>query len=733
MASTVTAAASSSIQHEPPKERRTRKRLRLNCVECTRRRQKCDRNQPCGLCTSRGVQHLCRWDNGPNPRPQPRAPSTIAHVTVPASGPTNAELLARIDALEKTITSMQEKSSPPTSNTSPSISNESPPAAHASPPGPDQSFPSVAPPHNVSTPESSANMDIVFPSPNGPVGISVSESPPSGLSSMETGVDMDAAAENTSAGPEIYTIAAALSQVSLAHHGEYIGRGTVFNSLHMLHSPDGSPFYYAKSTDAIYRSRQLHSNLTLPAFHSTIENLVSSLPSASYIETLSQRFFADGNWMFGIPKEWFYSACTQMYDVLRESTNASQRINPHWLSLLYAILACAPHTDAEMTQARVIQPRILESETYFANAMCARRLAEDAYLSTPQFPPIESAADGTVIGCLATGILCAYLSQRALISEAWKLVGTSLRMAQAVGLHRNPQNNMWCVMSESEKLLRMRAWWNLAIWDSLLSYILSRPTMLRQTYHDVPLPPIQDSTTSPGSMYQYQLIRFIEVLGIALDKCFNVVDNPSGPDVFEVDQAFVRWESELPPGYRGELSDGAMDLISRQRYTLQTWYLACRIKLHRSYITHPGQSRDPRVISQHTWLNKSRALCIDLSIAIINYQVESLARCNEPMQDPLDPNLRSTKLHYCFEGIYSLFDAAVTLIMAMTLVEPHERPTEVEETVVKAIELLDDVAQSLKSKGSVGEVAQLTFDALKMLQRDSSWKRAESHMSIRVS
>lgn len=76
---------------ESVKAKKTRRRLRLSCVECTKRRQvcllysskyidlpssqqKCDRANPCGLCTSRGVPHLCYWSPVPIARPTPARP-----------------------------------------------------------------------------------------------------------------------------------------------------------------------------------------------------------------------------------------------------------------------------------------------------------------------------------------------------------------------------------------------------------------------------------------------------------------------------------------------------------------------------------------------------------------------------------------------------------------------------------------------------------------------------------
>jgi hypothetical protein len=37
-----------------------RTRVHFSCVECHRRKQKCDRKEPCSQCVTRRVPHLCR-------------------------------------------------------------------------------------------------------------------------------------------------------------------------------------------------------------------------------------------------------------------------------------------------------------------------------------------------------------------------------------------------------------------------------------------------------------------------------------------------------------------------------------------------------------------------------------------------------------------------------------------------------------------------------------------------
>jgi hypothetical protein len=149
-----------------------------------------------------------------------------------------------------------------------------------------------------------------------------------------------------------------------------------------------------------------------------------------------------------------------MWNTIIESETGME-INVHWLCLLFAILALAPQEE-DMTSAA---DNRTESETYFLRSLTARRLAKDVYFTTPTFSPMISAADGTVLGCLATPLLCTYLAEMGRVSEAWKLLGGSIRAAQAVGMHRDPGWQKWKIMSADERLLRTTGWWGLVVWD----------------------------------------------------------------------------------------------------------------------------------------------------------------------------------------------------------------------------------------------------------------------------
>lgn len=221
-------------------------------------------------------------------------------------------------------------------------------------------------------------------------------------------------------------------------------------------------FLYAKSTDAMSGYRESVQRFSNVPFTANIEELIPNLPSMLVVEALTSAFFAEVNWRYGIPEEWFRGARSQMWASLQHRHSMASQINANWLMLLFGILASAPRSAHEEVQQ--FSPN-RNSDDYFMCAMMARRMVEDDYLDVPSASFMVSAADGTVVGCLATPLLCDYLAERGRISEAWKLIGQAIRNAMAVGLHRDPEWKLWQTMSGDEKLLRRRAWWGLFMSD----------------------------------------------------------------------------------------------------------------------------------------------------------------------------------------------------------------------------------------------------------------------------
>jgi hypothetical protein len=176
-------------------------------------------------------------------------------------------------------------------------------------------------------------------------------------------------------------------------------------------------------------------------------------------------FFSKMNWAFGIPDDWFYGTISQMMNPLHR-THPDMRINPNWLSLLFAVLACASNAYAGNNEVANSKLSI-SSDDYFSASTNALDIAERMYRDRPSLTDAMpfSATDGSVLSCLAVPLLCDQYVTKGRLSEAWKLLGRWIRIAQAVGLHDDPDLHGWRDMSQEKKSLRRIAWRNLTAWD----------------------------------------------------------------------------------------------------------------------------------------------------------------------------------------------------------------------------------------------------------------------------
>ncbi|KAF7375913.1 hypothetical protein MSAN_00005700 [Mycena sanguinolenta] len=665
-----------SPAHEPPKkEKKTRRRLRLSCVECTKRRQRCDRVYPCGLCVSRGVSHLCRWENVPVARPTPARPPMVPS---PGSSDSIQQLSARIASLEKAVVAERSRNRSRSGNHHDSLAVSSP---HSSSRG--LSLPNDYSPGNsvvsLQSP-SSANSPYSSPEPY----------------SQEDENERLAAPHLSDS---VYQTVSSLAQQSLAHHGEYIGRGSSLSALYSISSREAPRLPHVASTepDVLFQSAPPNDQPS-----PSIQRLIQSLPSSSIVASLCQAFFKDANWRFGIPEQWFLATCADMWSALRYTVPQVQ-INPNWLSLLYAVLALAPRTSLESTSSEIDS-----ADQLFSYAMTARRIAESAFLawSTSTRP---SAAQGSVLACLAVPLLCDHLAERGRVSEAWKLVGHAILCAEAVGMHRDPSWSAWQkmnsedIMSEDEKLLRRRAWWGLFVWERMYGISLGRPAVIRSEGADVHVPaPINaDGTRNFFNVYQRHLIQLLNLAGETVDKCFGIGAPPS-----------AAVQGDGPQSIPDDLDNSDLVAMARQRYTLSTWYLLSRAKLHAAYITSQDDPAFLGVWRHPLSRKRSRSLCISVVSELIRLQCDAHATAVRCRNEQTGHESVLTASNWGFAGCFSLFEAAVTLA---TLLPQHSwqgRPGEPDSLIHRAMIVLMQVADE---EGGTGTIARLGSEALAAL------------------
>ncbi|KAI0369245.1 hypothetical protein BV20DRAFT_968105 [Pilatotrama ljubarskyi] len=721
------ASDDSSAANQPSasgKAKQTRRRQRLSCVECTRRRQKCDRQIPCGLCVSRGVPHLCRWEPlVARPAPQ-RPPEGAPIVPAESAQSTIAALSARISALEDVISrqNMQIRGladsndgSLKAQGSSSAVTVESVVRSSA--------YAAASSPSDASSERSSSGSG----SKNGRTDSSSTShsSPITGCVPNGSTEDEDCALSHYDY--DVQSAAVALAQLSLAHDSEFVGAGTIPYALHKLGDPYRARWKVARSADSTTVREPFQ-----PGNHplsGPIQQLVASLPPRAVFDTLLDGYFQERNWEFGIPERWFRQSCEQMWrhlslrcpglacHVTGGCPRCTEELNPHWLSLTFAVLALAPH--------RLVGGN---ARAYFLKGMEARRLVEDILLASRASQP--SAVQGIALSCIGAALLARYLADRGRVSDAWKLTGTALRNAQAVGFHRDPGLEKWDAMDKQERELRLLGWWSLIIADRTYSLILGRPMMANEGTFDVKLMP--GDVRSEGSSclmatFQEHYIGLCRLIGEMIEKCMGGITFPAYAVVLELDRKYKYWLYRLhesldwskphPTSKPATLEERT---LAYQRHILAAYYLSARMGLHRPYMMHAPPILPPPKPISHTMtviMNPSRERCIELAMELLRVlcDAQEEAASWEP-----DPQLPAILFHYT----YFVFDGAVALVGVFSQEPPHPQALECLELIDRAIRMLQwcvAATKSMANRDGEGETASRAITVLTALRKAGRW------------
>ncbi|KAJ5676703.1 uncharacterized protein N7477_002336 [Penicillium maclennaniae] len=141
-----------------------------------------------------------------------------------------------------------------------------------------------------------------------------------------------------------------------------------------------------------------------------------------------------------------------------------------WLAILNLIFAiAAKHGQLTETDWEDEED---DHQSYFARA---RMLSmEDQLLQHPDLQQLQ-----------VEGLACFYMIASGHINRAWKLCGSAVRGALALGLHLR---NLGSCTSDSSKEIRYRVWWSLYTVEHLLTVITGRPSCIIDSSCTTPLP-----------------------------------------------------------------------------------------------------------------------------------------------------------------------------------------------------------------------------------------------------
>ncbi|KAJ3480371.1 hypothetical protein NLI96_g8396 [Meripilus lineatus] len=778
------------------KVKQTRVRQRLSCVECTKRRQKCDRKVPCGLCVSRGIPNLCRWEPfvvRPTPqRPPVISPEPSAQVAAAAAASAEATiqtLTARVAALEKALAAKQvveetnigigvDASGVSSGSGSPSNGLNGVNGNGGYMHGEGQRVEMC----------SEQTKKYLYPYPHLPVLL------PPGLplsAPCDSGHISRPPTDPTADGPRalidfnVQVAAVALAQLSLAPRTEYIGAGTVLCAIHKLGDPESYKYPIPNSTSmtghvsstttagsgsgsgsgASPASATTTSTNGVHQDHparSPIRELVSHLPPREEMDNLLSSFFATRNAEYGVSETWFRCAVAKMwhhldlrcicptpdeYHLLNGQTGVSvsasaggcpacqEEINPHWLALLFSILSLSPRTGKT------------NGGLYFSQACKARRLVDDILLASV-YSTSEFAVHGGVLSCLAAVFLGAYLADRGRVSEAWKIVGNALRTAQALGLHRDPRWRRWEAMGKLECGLRVLTWWMLASFDRLYSFILGRPAMaVRGAFEMMPgRPPAThgDGSPNPNALFQREFIQLSELICDAASKLLSF-ENPSYAAVVDMDRRFQEYEAHIPPQLqwrayigKGMSPDSSSGSPSEGHLPIQERFVCYhRVILAAWYLDSLMNIHRPYL------MHPPPILPVPGSSATSRSLNPSRERC---IQLAMELTRTLCRFHSeCTERLgsertapsmfsYFLFDGAVALAGALSQVPPHPQASECLDLMDHAMRALEDMANAAEgAEDGEGETAKRGIKVLAALRKAGGWDMDEGEKGELVS
>lgn len=254
--------------------------------------------------------------------------------------------------------------------------------------------------------------------------------------------------------------------------------------------------------------------------------------------------------------------------------------------------------------------------------------------------------------------------------------------------------------------------------------MLGRPTVIRSEAADVVVPaPINaDGTRNFFNVYQRHFIQLLHLAGETVEKCFGI-GSPTSAAVHEMDRKFEQWETQLPAEFRSDIRSDyqsiaddldTSDLIAmaRQRYTLSTWYLLCRAKLHTAYITSQDDPVFLGVWTHPLTRRRSRSLCISLASDLIRLQCDAHAMAVRCRSEQAGHESVLTASNWCFAGCFSLFEAAVTLASLIPQHSWQGRPGEPDSLIHQAMLVLSQVAEEEPGTGTIARMGSEALAAL---------------------
>ncbi|KAH9943451.1 uncharacterized protein BXZ73DRAFT_40632 [Epithele typhae] len=312
-----------------------------------------------------------------------------------------------------------------------------------------------------------------------------------------------------------------------------------------------------------------------------LQNMYDELPPRKFRDELVSHYFNVINWTrYPISENEFRDSYASF---LANEHNPSKPSNIRFLPLLFVVLATAVRSAPSRPGTTEASRKTTASRYYW----CCRRAM-------------------LIVACVQPDcfeiVLTRMLSARFLVldrrmTESWSQLGAAVRIAQAIGLHRDGAD---MGMEPLQVERRRRIWAHLYHADRSIALVLGRPVAIHDSHTSTRPPTNADERSFDGKTFKslplsqptrttFHILR--HSLAIIMGRMSDFFQNVNSPrhysDVIELDDELLNWRQNLPPYYSLD-PDTSLDrshpYIPLQRFLLVTEFLFVRISLHRPYL-----------------------------------------------------------------------------------------------------------------------------------------------------
>ncbi|KAF2438752.1 hypothetical protein P171DRAFT_490801 [Karstenula rhodostoma CBS 690.94] len=229
---------------------------------------------------------------------------------------------------------------------------------------------------------------------------------------------------------------------------------------------------------------------------------------------------------------------------------------------------------------------------------------------------------------------CEFLRRDDHHSKTWLMNGVSMRVAMRMGYHRDPSN--FKGMSPFQGEMRRRVWHVLNMLDTLISFAIGLPALVRriesdtrspQNFYDADLSPsmtkmpkLRPSSEITPATYTIAKARICAVFAEAAELAQRITP-PRYAVVVSLEKRLEEAHDQVPEGMRVRpLQDCITDApaLIMGRYNIELLYFKTKLVLHRTFLT-AGQT-DPKYA-------ESRKICVDSALEIMRYHITIFHAC----------------------------------------------------------------------------------------------------------